>query len=271
MGVLPGFSRRVPPALLALLLVAPLALGPAAPSAAAQQADGGRFVRWAASDPLGVARGLTSRHAAYTLGAGSTLVLFTLADSGLSGSAGQARRQDNGPFLNTANELGNWKLVMPAATAVFGASLLTDDTRFQDAAFTSLEAALYTDALTSALKSIAGRARPHQLEGPYDFDPFSGHNSFPSGHTSLAFSLVTPWVVYYPGPATYVLFGLTTGTAVARVVRGDHWSSDVVAGAALGLLTGYALANRHGRHPDGLDVAPVVYPDGAGLSLRISL
>ncbi len=257
--------------LLALFLLIPFALGPAATPVHAQQADGSRFLRWAGGDALGLPRGLTSRHAAYTLGAGTALVIFTLADDGLSGSAGEAKSHNNGPFLNTANELGNWKFVMPAAAAVFGASLLTDDVRFQDAAFTSVESAVYTGTLVAVLKGLAGRARPRQLEGPYDFDPLSGQNSFPSGHTSLAFSLVTPWVVYYPGPVTYALFGLTTGTAVARVVRGDHWSSDVVAGAAIGILTGYALANRHERHPDGPDISPVLYPNGAGLSLRIAL
>ena len=148
--------------------------------------------------------------------------------------------------------------------------MLADDARLQDAAFTSLEAAIYAHTFASVLKGLAGRARPRRLEGPYDFEPFSSQKSFPSGHTTLAFALVTPWVAYYPGPATYALFGLTTGTAVARVVGGNHWSSDVVAGAAIGILTGYALANRHKRHPDGLSVSPTVSPDGAGLALRLS-
>lgn len=255
----------------ALVLVFAFAVGPASTVTHAQQTDGGRFLRWTVDDVLGLPRGLTSRHAAYTLGAGGALALFALSDGTLSGSAGELRRHDNGPFLNTVNELGNPNLVMPAAAAVFGATLLTNDTRLQDAAFTSFESAIYTSVFTGVLKGAFGRARPHRLEGPYDFDPFSGYNSFPSGHTSLAFSIVTPWVVYYPGPVTYALFGLTTGTAIGRVIRGDHWPSDVVAGAALGILTGYALANRHQRHPGGLDISPVVYPDGAGLSLRLAL
>lgn len=262
-------------ALAALLVIAVIGPGPAVPAAHAQEGrvpevNGGRFLRWVAGDPGGLARGLTSRHAVYTLGAGGTLVLFTLADPSLSGSAGEAREQDNGPFLNAANEVGNWRYAVPAAGVTFGASLLTDNTRFQDAAFTSLESVVYADLLSSLLKGLVGRARPRRLEGPYDFEPFSEQRSFPSGHTSVAFALVTPWVAYYPGPITYGLFVLTTGTAVARVVRGDHWSSDVVAGAAIGTLIGYALANRHGRHPDGFSVIPTLTLNGAGLAVRAS-
>lgn len=252
------------------LLLALLAVGLHAPSARAQQADGGRFLRWTVDDPLGVVRGLTSRHAAYTLGAGGALLLFTLADETFTGSAGEEREQNLGPFLNTVNLIGDPNLAVPAAAVLFGATFLTNDTRLQDAAFTSLEAGLYAHTLASLLKGVAGRARPHRLEGPYDFEPFSNQKSFPSGHTTLAFALVTPWVVYYPGPATYALFALTTGTGVARVLGGDHWSSDVAAGAAIGFLTGYALANRHQRHPDGLSIVPVVFRDGAGFAFRLS-
>ncbi len=262
----------------AALLVAAAFAGPAVPAAHAQavdgagaeEVDGRRFLRWTAGDPLGLARGLTSRHAVYTLGAGGALVLFTLADPTLSGSAGETTEQDNGLFLNATDQVGDWKYAVPAAGAVFAASLLTRDTRFQDAAFTSLESALYGNFLSSFLKGVAGRARPRALEGPYDFKPFTKQRSFPSGHTTVAFALVTPWVAYYPGPVTYGLFVLTTGTAVARVVEGAHWSSDVVAGAALGTLIGFALANRHGRHPDGLSVTPVLTPGGAGFALRAS-
>ncbi|MEM1044089.1 MAG: phosphatase PAP2 family protein [Bacteroidota bacterium] len=262
----PTLSRLAVVVLLAVLL---------APSAAvaqdAEQVDRGRFLRWTAGDPLGLAKGLTSRHAVYTLGAGSALVLFTLADETISGDAGEVRDRDNGPFLNAANEVGDWRYAIPAAGAVFGASLLTDDARVQDAAFTSLESALYGNVLSSLLKGVFGRARPREQQGPYDFAPFTRQRSFPSGHTTVAFAVVTPWVVYYPGPLTYGLLAVATGTAVTRVVRGDHWSSDVVGGAALGTLVGYGLANRHGRHPNGWSVTPVLGPGEIGLALRLGI
>jgi membrane-associated phospholipid phosphatase len=99
--------------------------------------------------------------------------------------------------------------------------------------------------VTRTLKSAIGRVRPRDGSAPYDFQVFSQHRSFPSGHTTLAFALTVPWAVYYPGPITYGLVGLAGGTAVARVARGNRWPSDVLAGALVGGATGYLLARRH--------------------------
>lgn len=188
----------------------------------------------------------------------------------MSGDAGLRQRHDVGPVLNIANEFGNPQVVTPVVVGVFAATLLTDNTRLQDAAFTSLQSAIYTGVATRLLKGAFGRARPHHLEGPYEFEPFAGHKAMPSGHTSLAFSLAVPWAVYYPGPATYGLVALAGGTAVARVARGDHWPSDVIAGAALGTLTGYALARRH-LGPGAVHLGLSYAAQRPGLRLTIAL
>src|SRR3990170_3634668 len=40
--------------------------------------------------------------------------------------------------------------------------------------------------ITTSLKVITGRSRPEDDEGTYKFQPFGGHRSFPSGHTTQA-------------------------------------------------------------------------------------
>lgn len=91
-------------------------------------------------------------------------------------------------------------------------------------------------ACTFAIKELVGRSRPD--ETPNDasaFDPFSSHDSFPSGHATLAFAAAAAldretasrWV-----PAIgYPLAGLV---AWSRLHDRRHWPSDVVAGAAIG-------------------------------------
>jgi membrane-associated phospholipid phosphatase len=108
-----------------------------------------------------------------------------------------------------------------------------------------MQSLLYAGLVTIGLKTAFGRARPESgLHSQY-FDPFSGSTSFPSGHTTAAFAIVTPWVLYYPGPISYSLFALSTGTAVARIARDKHWPTDVVAGAAIGFFTARFLSNKH--------------------------
>jgi undecaprenyl-diphosphatase len=92
-------------------------------------------------------------------------------------------------------------------------------------------------ALTNGLvKSLFGRVRPA------DYDDIEFHHglrrpitsSFPSGHATAAFCAATllgggPW------------YGLATAVAATRVYVRLHHTSDVIAGAALGLALGVAM------------------------------
>jgi undecaprenyl-diphosphatase len=60
--------------------------------------------------------------------------------------------------------------------------------------------------------------------------------SFPSGHTTAAFAMLTPWMLAEPLliPA---LLPIGIGVALSRVYFGLHFPSDTVAGALLGSAT----------------------------------
>ncbi|MBK1711351.1 phosphatase PAP2 family protein [Rubrivivax gelatinosus] len=92
--------------------------------------------------------------------------------------------------------------------------------------------------LYSVLKRGTRRSRPFdQCPGIRACCPVPDRFSFPSGHTlhAVAFGLLLAG--FYPAWAPLLaLFALLV--ALARIVLGVHYPSDVAAGAALGALTG---------------------------------
>lgn len=86
------------------------------------------------------------------------------------------------------------------------------------------------------LKHVCRRARP---EGGVNWGRFLAPDkySFPSGHTTTAFSLATVTATHWPAIAP-ALWVCAACIAVSRTLLGFHYLSDVIAGAGLGLLSG---------------------------------
>ena len=109
------------------------------------------------------------------------------------------------------------------------------------------------DLTTIALKVGTGRYRPAETDNPYIFKPFSGHDSFPSGHATVAFALATSLSNEIKnGWATAALYTFATGTAWSRLNDQRHWFSDVLAGATVGFTTATIVH----RHPPRLLAEP---------------
>ena len=230
-----------------------------------------RFLDWTINDPIRVVKDINQREIGAFLFTGISIAGISAHDS-YSSNLLQSRLRNN-TYLSATNEIGTIKYVGPLSAAVFGASFLTDNQKFQDAAFTSLQSLIYTKFTVGAAKFAFARERPDHYEGPYDFDFFEGNaTSFPSGHTSTAFALVVPWVVYYPNAVTYSMLALPVSTAIARVSKGRHWMSDVTAGALIGAYWGYKLSKRHLNitRNDNIDVTPFFGHNSGGLSLKVS-
>jgi membrane-associated phospholipid phosphatase len=115
---------------------------------------------------------------------------------------------------------------------------------------------------TSAVKRIAGRLRPAATNDPFLFKPFSNHDSFPSGHATLAFALATSLSREIKNRwASAALYTFATGTAWSRMNDRRHWLSDVLAGATVGFTAARIIE----RHPPRFLVGP------AGARLEWSL
>ena len=98
------------------------------------------------------------------------------------------------------------------------------------------------------LKIIIGRGRPRVIDehGLFAFSPFtidSDFASLPSGHADTIFVLATIAVFAFPRWRV-LIWSTASWLALTRVLIGAHFLSDVVAGAALGILTTLWLRRR---------------------------
>ena len=145
--------------------------------------------------------------------------------------------------LNTARQFdrfGDLTGAVPILGGLAIVSLVSHNHRLGKATLRAAASAGLAALATQAIKRIVGRERPLEdadLDG-YDFHFFTNHQAFPSGHTAAAFALATSlgdgightW-------ARVGLFTLAAGTAWARMEEHEHWFSDVLGGAAVGVLS----------------------------------
>jgi undecaprenyl-diphosphatase len=108
-------------------------------------------------------------------------------------------------------------------------------------------------AVNWGIKSLVRRARPpghhlrlHRLRRPRT-------SSFPSGHATSGFLAAS--LLSSGSPAGPAWYAVATVVAASRVHVRIHHASDVVAGAAMGVVAG-RLVRRHWPLPDEEDPAP---------------
>jgi membrane-associated phospholipid phosphatase len=177
--------------------------------------------------------------------AGLVLVMTAMGDQGLRGEFQEHRGNTSNSVAELGNALGDPRYLIPAFGGVYLMSQLTGDQTLGRAALHAGEAALLAGGLATALKFAIGRGRPGQSGDADGFRPFSGWNSFPSGHTTLAFAVATAIADETPDRwSDIALYGAAAATAFARVNDDRHWASDVLAGALVGHLSARWLSRR---------------------------
>jgi membrane-associated phospholipid phosphatase len=86
------------------------------------------------------------------------------------------------------------------------------------------------------VKYTAGRTRPELWLGPFQHARAAA-TSFPSGHTVGAFALAGVLMLSSPSRTMRIAaFLLALSVAVSRVLAFRHWTSDVLASAAIGMI-----------------------------------
>ncbi len=129
--------------------------------------------------------------------------------------------------IDFGNTWGNGLVISGGSTAIFATGVLGGSERLRDLGADMMRAYALSGTVTIAIKVSVNRPRP------------SGSNySFPSGHTSSAFSIVPALHHHLGWRASAPATALGVITAMGRMQDKHHYLSDVIFGAALGWAAG---------------------------------
>ena len=216
----------------------------------------------------------SGRKVALTLGlAGAAAGAYWL-DGTARRPAGNGEYTTRSPGLFTgrdsvADRMGQPLTQFGLAAGFYGHGLLADSERSRRIGAIGAVALSANGLATWGLKSAAGRRRPFMDGGNGHWREGSGYenSSFPSGHTSMAFTMASVVAEEYESPwvdgAAYGMAGLV---GASRIHQDQHWLSDVAGGALLGVLIGKGVSRWERRS----GWARAVYTDGRGLYFRMS-
>ena len=162
--------------------------------------------------------------------------------------ASQGRR---GGFSNSVagvgNSFGDWRILVPALSAGYLAGEIAGSGEMKGTILRAGAAAALATGISSGLKYTIGRNRPDIAGTNIEFRPFSGSNSFPSGHTAAAFAIATAVADQTTdGWSDYVLYGAATVTALSRINDNRHWTSDVLIGGLIGHFSAKFITRQMG-------------------------
>ena len=122
-----------------------------------------------------------------------------------------------------------------APITVLGLGLIQKDSSLKNKGIFMVEALCVNAFTTTVLKLVFKRDRPFVANPYLDKQADAGSYSFPSGHTSSAFTLATSLSLAFP--KWYVIapaYLYASAAGYSRMHLGVHYPSDVLAGAIVG-------------------------------------
>ncbi|TFG48802.1 MAG: phosphatase PAP2 family protein, partial [Gemmatimonadales bacterium] len=157
-----------------------------------------------------------------------------------------ATKDDVASVFKKMGEPEVWALV-PAV--MVGTGLVLKKPGLTRSGLRAVTSAALAGGITAVLKVTFVRERPVEAGSePPDFEPFelsADDASLPSGHTSAAFGLAASLAEdVHPLWAKIGLYTLATGTAWSRVYNNKHWTSDVIAGAIVGITSAKLVSGK---------------------------
>lgn len=152
-------------------------------------------------------------------------------------------------FFGPGRIMGNGGVLVGVTLGTYAFGRATDNRVVSHLGMDLLRSLAVSGTLTYAVKLTVRRDRP------------SGNCcSFPSGHSSATFAFASVLWRHLGWKAAVPTYTVATYTAISRLHKDVHFLSDVVFGAAIGVVAGRAVT-RHDRHFWG-GLQPLPIPGG---------
>lgn len=171
----------------------------------------------------------------------------------------EKRQESSDDVWEAISLLGKGGTLLVLSAGLYASGEIADSKSIRRTALLSLESYVISGILAVSMKYVVGRARPYADQGNNTFKPFSSDSayySFPSGHTTSAFSVAS--VIAYQSDSLLVdilAYSVATLVGISRIRLDSHWASDVVAGAALGYFIGHKICTLHDqKEKNNLDI-----------------
>jgi hypothetical protein len=185
------------------------------------------------------------------VGAASSLSVHP-ADVRLTQNAVAARTLEEA--LDPGQVIGGAYVQIGGAVATYVFGRVSHSTRVATVGAELIRAQLVNAALTEGLKETAQRTRPDGTK-----------LSFPSGHASATFATATVLQREFGWKVGAPAYALASYVAASRLSENKHFASDVVFGAAIGIVSARAI--RFHSHQHDLVVSPMSAPGGGGVNV----
>ncbi len=171
--------------------------------------------------------------------------------------------------------LGNGGVDIAITGAGWLAGKAFSDDKLSRTSLLAAESFLAANGVGSVAKIVIGRSRPYTGDGKGTFHPFtlkSSRMSFPSGHTTSAFSVASVYAYCYSDSPAVVFSAYSLAGLVApqRVYANKHWTSDVFFGSVLGTAVGRMVAAKGMEKPGATALLPVIGPGYSGMEAKFS-
>ena len=175
----------------------------------------------------------------------------------------QERRSPATDRLSTVTTSFGTTQAFAISAVLIGSGVVFKDANVTSMGREAIEASIFTGLIAAVAKRAFGRQRPIDANDETVFLFGSSNQSFPSGHTTEAFTVASVIAARSSGWVVPTLaYTVASLVAYDRLNDRAHFPSDVVAGAALGISVGRFVVHRHqpkepAAHTVELQVVPI--------------